>query len=218
MITRATEDLPAGTELKFSYRPLDSAESYEESQKKLAPWNFSCDCYLCEMKKKTPNTDMQHRQAHIRSLAQLLAKPGFVDMTRARLLLKQINKTYKKSGQKTLKLALQDGHHFVAKALLRQGRFVEAAPMMLRVLELGGFELAPRAANDNRNAALFEIQKWGPASEISWSAIIGLYRILLETAVKPFPPAQLTSMKAYAETTYAIMVGEKETFSSSMDM
>lgn len=118
MIIRATEDMPAGTELKVLYRPLGPAETYESTQKKLANWEFSCDCYLCEMRKSTTKTDMRRRQANLQSLSELLVQPGLLNTNRARLLLKQIDKTYKNSGQKNLKFGLQSGYFGFGMALL----------------------------------------------------------------------------------------------------
>lgn len=88
MIIRASEDIPASTELQVLYRPLSPAETYESTQQKFANWDFSCDCYLCEMKKTTTKTDMRQRQANLQSLGELVARPGPLDTTRARLLLK----------------------------------------------------------------------------------------------------------------------------------
>ncbi|OAR02140.1 hypothetical protein LLEC1_07556 [Akanthomyces lecanii] len=218
MIIRATEDMPAGTELKVLYRPLSPAETYDSTQQKLANWGFSCDCYLCEMKKATTKTDMRQRQANLQSLGELVARPGHLNMTQARLLLKQIDKTYKKSGQKALKLGLQSGYFGYGTALFRRGSIVEAASALIRVLELGGFILAARAANDHQSAAVVDIQKWGPYSHHALFAIINLYLICRGTAMNTFLPNHPTRMIMYAETAYALLVGEKETFDSTLEL
>ncbi|OAA79474.1 SET domain protein [Akanthomyces lecanii RCEF 1005] len=218
MIIRASEDIPASTELQVLYRPLSPAETYESTQQKFANWDFSCGCYLCEMKKTTTKTDMRQRQANLQSLSELVARPGPLDTTRARLLLKQIDKTYKKSGQRALKFGLQSGYFGFGMALFRRGNLVEAASALIRVLEVGGFVLAARAASNHQSAAVIETQKWGSYSHHALFTIINLYWICWGTDTKPFLPNHTIRMRTYAETAYAILVGEKETFTDTLEL
>lgn len=218
MIIRATEDMPAGTELKVLYRPLSPAETYESTQKKLANWGFSCDCYLCDMKKTTTKSDMRQRQANLQSLSELLVRPGPLNTSRARLLLKQIDKTYKKSGQKNSKFGLQSGYFGFGMALVRRGHLVEAASVLIRVLEVGGFILTARAAGNHQSAAVIEIQKWGSYTHHALFAIINLYWICRGTDMDPSVPNHPVRMRTYAETAYAILVGEKETFTDTLGL
>ncbi|KAM3514258.1 hypothetical protein MY11210_002147 [Beauveria gryllotalpidicola] len=213
MIIRATEDLPADTELKLSYIAVGSEESYEQAQRKFSLWNFSCTCYLCEKKKKTPDMEMRQRETLLQSLDALLATPGPVDMDRARKLLGQIDKTYNKSGQKKYKFTLQKGYYSLAAVLMAKSDFDKATAMMLRVLELGGFTLAPQPAeNGYQNAAMIEIRKWGSDRDVSYTAIQSLYRICKKAGAERRAPKQLAIMRAYAEIAYSLIVGEPITF------
>lgn len=215
IIIRATEDLPAGTELKLSYTVVGSEESYEQTQKRFALWDFTCTCYLCEMKKKTRDIDMRVRETQLQRLDALLATPGPVDTDRAWELLTQMDKTYNNSGQKECKLTLQQGYYSLAARLMMKSDLDEATAMMLRVLELGGFTLASQPAeNGYQNSAMIEIRKWGPDGVVSFSAIQSLYRICKKAGAERRAPKQLAIMRAYAKIAHSLIVGEPETFSA----
>lgn len=220
MIIRATEDLPAGAELRFAYVRMDVTERYEEFQARLAWWDTSCNCYLCKMNKKTPLADMRQRQAHFQSLEELLARSGSVNVNQARSLLKQIDKTYKNAGQTKLKLALQRGYHLLAQALQVRDNLVEAMLMLRRVLELEGFILASTAGHARQNPAVIEIRKWGACcTQISFYAILELFFLGMRIDSIPDSPDQMSgvmAMKAYAETAYSIWFGEKDTFTTDL--
>ncbi|OAA64877.1 Tetratricopeptide-like helical [Cordyceps fumosorosea ARSEF 2679] len=216
MVIRATEDLPAGTELKFAYLDLDRIASYGEAQKKLAHWKFSCDCYLCKMQKKTVDADRRLRKAHLRTLRELLDRPVPINMNQARRLLKQIDKTFNKSGQKKLKLELQEGYLRLGQALFVRGNFVEATPMLLRALELGDFVLSGLSSSGPQDLAVIEIQKWGSESAVSCCAIRDLYRVCVKSAVTPLALDRFKNMRQYAIIAYSLVIGESETFASMM--
>ncbi|OAA49156.1 Tetratricopeptide-like helical [Beauveria brongniartii RCEF 3172] len=213
IIIRATEDLPAGTELKLSYTAVGSQESYEQTQKKFSLWNFSCTCYLCEVKKKTRDIDIRLRKTQSQSLDALLTTPGPVDMDRAWELLRLIDKTYNNSGQLECKFTLQQGYYPLAVRLMKKCDLDEATAMMLRVLGLGGFTWAPQPAeNGYQNSAMIEIRKWGPGRLVCFSAIQSLYRICKKAGAERRAPKQFAIMRAYAEIAHSLIVGEPETF------
>lgn len=209
MIVRATEDMPAGTELLTAYAKFELTESDEQCQKKLEQWGFSCNCYVCEKKRKTPSLDRQERQVTIQVLRTLFASPAPLNMVQVRRLLDQVDKTYKKSGQKRLKLELQDVYFDLGQTLWRRGNVGETIAAYRRILELGGFVLAARPSSGPQ--AVIEIRKWGAYDSACACTIINLYEICVATARRPSAQGQFPTMRAYAEIAFSFMVGEKET-------
>ncbi len=69
-IIRATQDLEPNTEVMCLYTTEGRGfENYQDRQKRLDNWGFTCDCALCEDAKTTSEAVLRKRQVLVEEFA-----------------------------------------------------------------------------------------------------------------------------------------------------
>ncbi|KAJ4016210.1 hypothetical protein NW766_004401 [Fusarium irregulare] len=213
-IVRATRDLAADTELFFSYRLPVPFESYQEAQKGLNHWGFTCDCELCLGKKVTSKSVLQKRKAFAGDLKKLLGHPDSGNRAKAIRLIKALEKTYPTNNDCAMRLELCELYFAQGAHMLENNQLTDAAKMILRGLEALGHSIIACPPNDITDRPRLEIQRWGVANDAVPWAFCNLANVYRQLA-----PELCSAAEHYAEVSYAMVVGEKETwpevFSSS---
>lgn len=104
-IIRATQDMPAGTDLLLSYRAPCSVEFYEDVQKHLfSAWSFKCTCDLCKdrdndrSKEKKAALEKRHKIFNEAS-GHLKNRVLQFNFAKARTLIKQLENTYNRKSR-----------------------------------------------------------------------------------------------------------------------
>lgn len=204
-IVRATEDLDANTELVFAYKSPPSNASYEETQKGLSGWGFTCDCRLCVDKKATTAVTLQRRISLERDLESAFEGP-ILQLTRIQRLLGRLHQTYPKR-QGVPRLGLWDVYFALGVALNGEGNQAKAIEFFISGLEALGYDVEAYPPGKGSKEPVLKITKWGYANE----HVLTLF-IQLAHAYKITSPQLSMVAKQYAELFYSIFCGEKDTF------
>lgn len=206
-IVRATRDLAADTELFFSYRLPVPFETYQQAQKGLNHWGFACDCELCLRKKGTSKSVLQKRKAFADDLKKLLSHPDSGNAAKAIRLIKALEKTYPTNNDCAIRLELCEFYFAVGAHLLENNQLSNAAKMILNGLEALGHSIIACPPNDITDRPRLEIQRWGVANDAVPWAFYNLANVYRQLA-----PELCSAAEHYAEVSYAMVVGEKETW------
>ncbi|CAG7561109.1 unnamed protein product [Fusarium equiseti] len=213
-IVRATKDLAADTELFFRYRVPVTFESYQEAQKGFKNWGFTCDCELCLRKKATSRSVFQKRKVLAGDLQKLLDHPDSGNGAKAIRLIKALEETYPTNKDCAIRLELCEPCFAVGAHLLKNHQLNNAVKMLLKGLEALGHKIITCPPNDITDGPRLEIERWGVAIDAAPWAFYNLANVYRQLAPELCLPAE-----HYAEVSYTMLVGEKETwpemFSSS---
>ncbi|KAI0849467.1 hypothetical protein F5Y00DRAFT_261600 [Daldinia vernicosa] len=211
-IIRASQDLEAGTELRFMYWCPRTNETYEETQKKLKrSWGFVCDCARCLYKKSTPQSITKKRQTLFLSLKPLL-KRGFspAQLSRARKIIEDLEKTYtaKQDAPPVVRSELSGPYYGAGADLISRGKFADGLEMILKGLETLGYVVVARPPRDMGpgKKAVLEIKRWGEANANTVWALLSMMQ-----AYEVLAPELCNTVKGYAHVIYRICCGESET-------
>lgn len=213
-IVRATKDLAADTELHFCYRLPVPFESYQEAQKGFKNWGFTCDCELCLCKKATSRSVFQKRRVLADSLQRLLDHPDSWNGAKAIRLIKSLEETYPTNNDCAIRLELWEPDFAFGARLLKNNQLNNAARMIVKGLEALGYSIIACPPDDITNRPRLEIERWGVANDaVPWA----FYK--LANVYRQLAPELCLAAEHYAEVSYTMVVGEKETwpevFSSS---
>ncbi|KAM5349946.1 hypothetical protein ACJ41O_006451 [Fusarium nematophilum] len=205
-IVRATRDLPAGTEVFFSYRPPVPLESYQEVQKNLGNWGFKCQCELCASRKATSTSVLQRRKALIQDMQGVLGGFGATDLSKARRLIKSLDQTYRKWDGDPYQLELSEPCFTVGSLLIANNQLKDAATMILKGLHALGYIIIAYPPDDSTGPPRLEVEQWGVANDsVPW-AFFNLLKVYRQLA-----PELCSIAESYVELSYSMVVGEKET-------
>ncbi|ROT37968.1 SET domain-containing protein [Sodiomyces alkalinus F11] len=204
-IVRAASDLPAGTELLFSYRSPEVLESYDDVQKGLSAWGFRCSCALCLSRKDTSKSALNNRRNLLETLKNM---PDGIESNpaKAERLLGQMEKTYPSAWPEVPRLEMRDAYIALGFALLAKGKPAEAIKMVVRGLECLGFKIAATTLTSNGEPPGLVVVRWGKCEDWTPFAFLQLYLAYAKLA-----PDVCAAAKRCAGIAYRIVVGEDET-------
>ncbi|KAK1535380.1 hypothetical protein CPAR01_08922 [Colletotrichum paranaense] len=205
MVVRASRDMDADTELLISYRPPDECASYDETQKHLKNWGFTCRCELCEEKKSISKQTFQKRQGLFRELKSTMkACRTLAQESKAQRLIGQLEETHA-AGKGSYRLELWDSYLALAQKRLDRGKHLEALELSIKSLEARGFILEASRAVKASGKRHLKIIKWGPPGEHIVTAFLVMFHVYKIVAPELCAPA-----REYARTAYAICYGEND--------
>ncbi|RSL56213.1 hypothetical protein CEP54_008928 [Fusarium duplospermum] len=205
-IIRATKDLPANTELTFVYRSSELLESYDNVQKSLSGWHFTCSCGLCLERKATSDKALQKRRGISEALKRLLSDPSFSRVSSARVLLSNLEKTYVRKEPDAPRLELSQ--HFIGLGchLVDMNQMRAAITIIVKGLEALGFVIIACPPGKGSAQPKLEVKRWGTLTgHVPW-AFLQLYK-----AYETVAPELCQVARGYMEVSYSTAVGEKET-------
>lgn len=211
-IIRATRELEAGTELLGWYDLPQRLESYEEAQKRLCGWDFTCDCALCLDRKAMPEKVFLKQISLSKEFDQFMGiGTQAMDLFKAERTLGQLNETYSAGAREpgAVRLELWDAYLILGHTLNAFGRQSEAIEMVLRGLEALRFVISahPRRSVTKSSRPELCIRQWGMASTFLVDAFQILHR-----AYKKLAPENSKAARSYMEVAYSMVVGERDTF------
>lgn len=215
-IVRATRNLDAGTELLISYKGPEDYETYDEAQKRLSGWGFTCDCILCLDRKATPQPEevlLKRKSLWADFFRYMEIGIKQRNLTKAQRFLDRLDQTYSSAAKKpgAFRLEAWEFCLTLGDMLVCMRNHVEAIEVTLRGLEAIGFVISanPRTGSDvtKSSKAVFRIIQWGLAMPFSISA----FRIL-HLAYKIIAPENAPLARVNMEIAYRIWVGESDTF------
>lgn len=211
-IIRATRDLEAGAELLGWYNLPQRFESYEDAQKRLSGWGFTCNCALC-LDRMTTAEKVFEKRASLSKELDLAMGQGTQAMgaAKAKRTLDQLNETYSAGAREpgAVRLELWNTYYVLGHILNDFGRPSEAIEMILTGLEALGFIISahPRASVTKSSRSELRIRQWGMASTF----LVDAFQIL-HLAYKKIAPENSKAARNYMEDAYSMVVGEKDTF------
>lgn len=205
-IIRAVRDLEADTELLFAYRPPEVLETYDDVQRSLSTWGFTCGCELCVSRKETPRDALQRRKVLFADLRRVLNGVRQTNVARAKRLLQQIEETYPATGPNFVRLELWDPYFALGQALLSANKPTDAITMIVRSSEALGFRITATLPTRSSKVAEFKVIRWGSANDYTAWAFFHLFM-----AYEMLAPEVCVAAKRYVRVAYQIVMGEEET-------
>lgn len=201
-IVRAVRDMPAGTELLFTYCQPKVLESYGDAQKRTENWGFSCECELCMDKKATPKGMLEKRKARYQLLKKATAAgPSPTNIAKISAAIEKVEETYPKTS--TIRAAVWDSYFELGIRLLAAARPTDGIEMIVKGFEALGYSIVAQPA---AGAPRLEVKRWGLANDMAPWAFLRL-----ADAYERLAPQLSSRAKEYAKLAYSIAVGESET-------
>ncbi|KAM3532396.1 hypothetical protein NHJ13051_000382 [Beauveria bassiana] len=188
-IVRAAADMEPGTELVFSYRQPKDLETYEDVQRSLNNWGFTCDCALCLAKQATPAAQLSRRKLLLKRLQDILDQRGVIQLAKGVKLLDQIKDTYAASYSTELpRLELGSLYLSMATEYYQRGDLCKSVDLFLQGLSALGYDIKVvwptiDSADSVVPTAQFEVRRWGMADVMVVEALVCLY--MASTAMAP---------------------------------
>ncbi|KAI1810123.1 TPR domain protein [Poronia punctata] len=204
MMVRACQDLEAGTELRFPYKPPASNTTYSQRQKNLIDgWGFECECDWCMDLKATTKEMLSRRKPLLNKITEAFKKRVTaaqregrrVDQTALANITKLLNlvsKTYP-NRKGAFSLELWEPYLALGMVLAGDGHFEDGAQAAIKAFEAFGYDI---------DVTSFEIRKWGYICPGSIEAFRYLARVY-----EGIEPALCEKMKGYARIVHKICMG-----------
>ncbi|KAF7554291.1 hypothetical protein G7Z17_g3039 [Cylindrodendrum hubeiense] len=205
-IVRATKDLEAGTELLFYYKPASPLDSYEETQKSLSHWGFTCSCNLCTEKKSIPENTLQRRKSLCAKLKIALQSRRGTDTSKVQRLFEQLEETYPETTANAGRMELWDPCFALGDTLLEGGKPEDAIIMITKGFEALGYLITAYPASGGMERPQLEVKQWGRVTEYVPIAFLTLFM-----AYARLSPELCMIAKKYIEISYCVVVGERDT-------
>lgn len=206
MIIRATQDMPADTELFHCYSYPVPGEPYENTQKRLKHWGFTCDCELCTIRKVARGPDLARRMEQLKIIHGMVEGLKEAGIPGVRRCMKNLEKTYQKKEVEGIRLELLEPCLALGASLLQAGRRRESVKIILKGLHAVGYKIIAYLPGDKAENQRLEVQKWGFVDNcIPW-VFYNLFQVYRGVAPDLCPTA-----KRYVELAYGMVVGEEET-------
>ncbi|KAK8036166.1 hypothetical protein PG993_008780 [Apiospora rasikravindrae] len=213
-IIRATRDIPADTELFFSYKQPESLTSFDETQQSLQNWGFQCGCALCLAKKATSDDTLKRRKALLAQLKYTMRPsidPRAIDTKRALAVLEKVEATYaapvRTNPAATDASKKAEAVKVTIKGFEALGFVITATPPKLG--NNGPKKKAGNGTSDSHpeaGAGQLVVESWGVVVDYVVPAFLTLFRVYRATS-----PELANRAREYAATAYSMLVGEKET-------
>ncbi|KAI0003152.1 TPR domain protein [Xylariaceae sp. FL0662B] len=212
LVVRASQDLDAGTELRFSYAFPAPHETYDEIQAKLSPWGFTCNCARCVDVKSTPMAMIQQRERLRRAVEKLLdTDKAIAQVWRAQALLNKLQATYATSESESEETAYRDiWDLYISLGTVRSEKDqpAKAVAVSVKGLEALGYKVeAYLSTNDDAEERKFEIERWGQPVESAMRAFIQIFE-----AYQKLAPELCAAVRQCAAIAFSICFGDDGNF------
>jgi len=211
-IIRSTCDMPANTELFFPYLYCHTQNtSYEDIQKALQGWKFTCSCDLCEYTKNADRKLVKKREELNRDLERAFGGKEKIDhrkldTAKIERLLGAMEKAYDKgtNGKNVPKIALWGKYLALTRVYAMLGQPQKVVLGIAKTLEMRSFEVSGLT----RPKEPLVIGKWGLVTD----SLVECWLLLWTSYVVLGQGEKAEAAKGLAIVSYRIIVGEDETF------
>ncbi|KAH8799851.1 TPR domain protein [Xylogone sp. PMI_703] len=205
MFVYATQDLAADTEIAFWYQ-IPTGTNFNERKKKLANWNFTCECVICQDERATDQATLAKRKRLRTQSTAYLKSRNRANITKLETAIANLKATYSRPAADVPHLAIWDMQLYLSQIYMESRKVTKAIDLGLGMLESLGYVIdggrVPRTSN-----ALITIRKWGLMVE----SVIKCWVILGDAYEIVAPDLQIQA-EQYAKLSYKVCVGEDETF------
>lgn len=199
MFVRAARDMPAGTELRFTYMQDDSRSKLNEQLSK--SWDFKCDCIICTDDRETPASMKIRRKKLIKEFRRL--QPHEVEKKTD--VIRKLETTYRSPPSRVPRSEMLALHLSLLDDVLGVGAsWALVVKEALATLESMGFVIEGTALSSSK----IVVKKWGlpfTAATGAWLALRSVY----DSLKKNHLAEQVTE---YARISWMLFTGEDYTF------
>lgn len=214
-LVRATQNIPAGEELTFIYMDAHPEGHISMNEGLLSHWGFECDCAMCTDARTTPKKVMKRRRALENDLEALLRSSSLTadQLSKAERLTTAIEQTHKSPAADVPRRKLAESYlHLVRHHASHDDQPSQQKTAILALKSLGSLGFVIRGGTSPSDSSLV-VEQWGLVTDNlveTWMHLAGAY-VLAGT------PQLVEAARAHARTSYAICVGEDETFDQTYD-
>ncbi|KAL5336632.1 hypothetical protein BJX70DRAFT_409815 [Aspergillus crustosus] len=212
MIVRATQDIPANTELSFWYKsPMDHDLDKGGKQLDLRNWGFKCTCEICKDRGSTEDSELMKQKRLTSEMVKAFQalphsrKPGPA-IAKIEGIVSMLEGMYRRPASEIPRLGVWKAYLSLAAVHSSRNQPVKSIECALKTLESLGYVIEGGRHPYSPSSPLC-VKKWGLMMDSlvgCWMALCGAYG---EVA-----PDYVDRAEEYAKTTYRICVGEDETF------
>ncbi|CZT42233.1 related to TPR domain protein [Rhynchosporium secalis] len=199
-IVRAARDMPAGTELMFSYITL--AEPAAMNKTLLDGWGFECDCVRCADDRSTSSTVKTQRQKYLKNF-----KAPDANRKRKQDLISQLNKTYQHPSTQVPRFQMWALHMDLVEELAQRGETDKMIDGVLAAFESVGFIIEGAKLSPVPSSKII-VRQWGAPNHGATSAWLTLRNIYKDLGLTDL--AEQT--KEFARITWMLLVGDDTQF------
>ncbi|RAL16978.1 TPR domain protein [Aspergillus homomorphus CBS 101889] len=200
IIVRATQDLPANTEIRFTYvQPLTDGNDPKENENgrpDFEHWGFNCSCVICLDALHTPKSDLALRETLLEQLNHEF-KAQHPDTGKILPILTALEKTYSQPATNVPRLAIWTAYRDLSVMCMSRGLAHQAIGHALTCTE--GMSLS--------------VKQWG----LLQGGLVG-YWMVLAKAYRVVAPELVRLAVEYARITYRMLFGEDETFGDTYSL
>ncbi|KUJ12563.1 SET domain-containing protein [Mollisia scopiformis] len=198
-IIRAARDMPADTELTFSY--VTHQEPAELNKILLKGWGFQCDCIICVDDRETPLAQKIQRQKLIRATSGTSTKKKLE-------LIEQLNSTYQRPSTEVPRLQTWDFHFSLVEEFAERSETnKEVIEQVLACFESVGFVIQGARLSPITSSTI-TIERWGlphDKATRAWLTLRNVYNLLGKHDLAD-------QAKEFARMNWMLITGEDMTF------
>ncbi|ODM18565.1 hypothetical protein SI65_06437 [Aspergillus cristatus] len=201
LILRATQDIPANTEITLAYK--DPVPDFDEERTRFRSWNFVCDCPLCKDAHNTCKR-IHNNRVHLRK--QATSRYARSSTIKREALAASLEQTYARPPTLVPRVALFDIYLDLARDYMRKQQPEKAVAAALKTFESLGFVIEGGELPHVPGTQLV-VKHWGMFQDESaecWTVLVCVYSVLA--------PEICQKAEEYARVAYRMAVGEDETF------
>lgn len=207
MVIRATEDMPANTEITIGYRAAD----YDSMPNNMRHWGFDCTCVLCQDYRETEKSTTSARKSQVADMHKALSRqvPHFA---KAESIISATEKTYRRPALEVPRLELWEMCLALASNYAAHNNPRKTVKFALKTLESLSY-VVTGAQLPYVPGTQLRVEKWG----ILQGRTIRCW-MMLAKAYRKIAPQIVSQAVAYARLSYKMWLGEDETFDQTIDL
>ncbi|KAE8442535.1 hypothetical protein EG329_003250 [Mollisiaceae sp. DMI_Dod_QoI] len=199
-IVRAARDMPANTELTFSYITRDAPGKMNQTLS--IGWGFQCDCAICVDDRKTPPALKVQRRKLIKGFFALSTS-----VKRKEDIINQLGTTYQHPSSEVPRLQMWKVHFSLAQEFAKRPETDKLIEQVLAAFKSVGFVIEGARLSPSPSSTIV-VRKWGFPHEGTTSAWLTLRNVYRSVGMHNLAE----QAKEFARITWMLLVGEDTTF------
>jgi hypothetical protein len=200
LIIRAARDLPANTELTFSYITLE--EPAEMNKNLFTGWGFRCDCEMCVDDRETSPTVKVQRRKLIKSF-----HASSTSIKRKEEIINQLDKTYRQPSSQVPRVQMWDLRLSLVKEFAKRAESNKVIEHVLAAFQGVGFVIEGAGVTELASEKI-SVRKWGVPHDGATSAWLTLRNVYKQLGKEELAKQAME----FARITWMLLVGEDTTF------
>lgn len=203
---RATQDIPANTEVTISYKP--PVPDFDEERIRFRSWGFVCRCVLCEDDHGTcKGTHDSRKDLHKAALVYIRRSSASNATSKLESIATSLADTYTQPAAKAPRIILFNLLFDLARIYLRKKQPGNAVTSALRTFQALGYVIEGGSPDTETDTSLV-VKRWG----LFQNSLIECWIILVLAYSDLAKPGLSGQAEMYAKMSYKMSVGEDESF------